>query len=188
MVDMSQIEQHLQKHFTVEGTYDIDAHTGEVHVQGNVIAKIHAMDRLPVQFGKVTGKFQLGKQPNLMSLEGSPTYVGGDYYLKGELFTSLKGAPNFVGRVFRASSPQLGSLDHLPTQGSGDYLIMYTPTLPLLRLVLARHVHWGVYVKYGDGGYNAFRIMDKYVGKGKSAVLNCANELKKAGFARNARW
>lgn len=175
----------------MEGEYRIDGHTGEIHAKRDVIAKITTMKKIPVKFGRVYGKFYLGKQPQLESLEGSPTWVSGDYQLKSEILTSLKGAPEYVQGVFRVGSPMLESLEYLPTQGSRSHLIMYTPTLPLLRLVNARRVQWGFYRQYNDiddSGWIATRIMTKYLGKGKAVVLNCALELKKAGFVENARW
>jgi hypothetical protein len=196
MVNVNQTQDLLHKHFATDGKVTVDPETGTVHVQGNVAARMLIdSERLPVQFSVVEGDFLLGKQDKLTSLAGSPQIVNGDYKVGGE-FTSLEGAPRIVSGVFAALSPHLASLAHLPSQMSMLRLSM-TPQLPLLRLLEIPYQETTIMVGYpvslgGVSGQStqAIMIIERYrrLKKGKAFMLNCANDLKQAGFAGNARW
>lgn len=74
-----EIENTLHKHFVIEGSYTI--HKGLVNVSGNVeglVTKTQGV--LPVQFGEVSGNFQL-THTKYKTLIGCPHTVGGDMYL-----------------------------------------------------------------------------------------------------------
>jgi hypothetical protein len=63
--------------------------------------------------------------------------------------------------------------------------LSWDPNLPLLRLLNTTHVNV-FHNHYILEPMN--KIMNKYAGKGKSAMLNCALELKQAGYPGNAKW
>ncbi len=73
---------------------------GTVDVEGNVIFNRNRITKLPLKFGHVSGNF-LCAECDLRTLEGAPTYVGGNfslYYNAG--LRSLKYSPLYVGGEF----------------------------------------------------------------------------------------
>ena len=188
MVNVEQIENVVHNKFLITGHIHVDDKTGVVNVQGSVAAREDSLDEIPVQFGQVTGDFNLRRQPRLSSLVGSPVHVTGEYKVKSNAITNCEGAPLYVGHHCWISGANLKSLEHLPMQGARSFTILWTPRIPLLRLLDAHEVSWGNYVGYGAQTQAVREIMSKYVGKGKSFILNCALELKKAGYTGNARW
>lgn len=187
MVNVQQINQMLSKHFIIWGKVVIHPESGVVDVHGTVEAKEDSLTHMPVQFGRVH-TFNLRRQPRLTSLAGSPVHVTGDYKVKSNAITNCQGAPLYVGGHCWISGANLSDLAHLPMQGARSFTILWTPKLPLLRLLDAHDVNWGNYVGYGEKTQAVRNIMDKYVGKGKQYMLNCALELKQAGFLGNAKW
>jgi hypothetical protein len=188
MVNVEQITNLVKSKFLITGHIHVDDKTGVVNVQGSVAAREDSLDEIPVQFGQVTGDFNLRRQPRINSLVGSPRHVGRMYKIKSDQLTTLNGAPEFVGYHCWISGQNLSDLAHLPIQGARSFTILWAPKLPLLRLLDAHEVSWGNYVGYGAQTQAVREIMNKYVGKGKSFILNCANELKQVGFVENARW
>lgn len=187
MVNVKQIEDLVHNMFIIAGQAHVDARTGVVDVTGTVEAKEDSLTHIPVQFGRVMD-FNLRRQPRLTSLVGSPVHVTGEYKVKSNAITDCEGAPVYVGYHCWISGANLISLAHLPMQGARSFTILWTPKLPLLRLLDARQVQWGNYVGYAEQVQTVREIMNKYVGKGKTHMLNCALELKKAGFVENAAW
>ena len=187
MVNVQEINQLLNKHFIIHGKVVIDPESGVVDAHGTVEAKEDSLTHIPVQFGRVH-TFNLRRQPRLTSLVGSPVHVSGEYKVKSNAITDCEGAPVHVGAHCWISGANLISLAHLPMQGARSFTILWTPKLPLLRLLDARQVQWGNYVGYAEQVQTVREIMNKYVGKGKTHMLNCALELKKAGFVENAKW
>jgi hypothetical protein len=182
MVDIQQIEHLLNKHFKTEGKITIDHHTGVVNVQGNVyLYPKHDVLHLPVTFGQVSGAFQCFNNM-LVDLNGAPRHVGGLFDCGYNRLTYLKGAPDHVGGWFSCRDNPLESLEGAPDHVDKMFYMSYQEHTPLLRLI-----------KYDqftirDAPYPVQEIMNKYAGKGKSHILLCSNELKKAGFAGNATW
>lgn len=121
----------------------------------------------------------------LMSLEHSPQMISELYVEKNNLtnFEHLSHTCEYVDAV---NNP-LTSLVGLPDTPANDLELRITwlPELPLLRLVNVTKI-----VMKGTVGVvePLNTILNKYVGKGKHAVLNCALELKQHGYASNARW
>lgn len=187
MVNVQEINQLLNKYFIIQGKVVIDPESGVVDAHGTVEAKEDSLTHIPVQFGRVH-TFNLRRQPRLSTLLGSPHHVGGGYKVKSNVITDCEGAPVYVGAHCWISGENLISLEHLPMQGARSFTIMWTPQIRLLRLLDAHDVQWGNYVVYGEKTQTVRIIMNKYVGKGKTHMLNCAQELKKAGFVENAAW
>lgn len=208
MVDIQQIEQLVKSHFEIRGDIIIDEHTGVVHVRGYVRLK-KSCDQLPVQFGKVSGNFSCSNQ-NLRTLQGAPTWVGGSFFCGYNLLNDLAHAPGHVGVDFTCEGNLLKDLQHMPefvgqafwcydnpllslegfdshVHVGGEFWCTYTSDLPLLRCLQA-----GGMITLSDHMVIApepvNKILEKYQPLGKKGMLNCALELKQAGYSRNAQW
>lgn len=123
----------------------------------------------------------------LVSLQGAPRWVGRNFDVHGGNLSCLQGAPLVVKGVFRASGNPLQSYDHLP-QGCSQLILPYNLHAPLLKLCDYPSVMFTF-----DGVTKEFhpevgKIMDRYVGKGRSGALLAAAELIRAGYQENARW
>jgi len=123
----------------------------------------------------------------LESLEGGPKTVFGAYICSYNELTDLKGAPDQVGKRFVAHQNPLKSLEGCPSFIGERFHITYTPTLPLLRTLVAKD---GVVFDTSDNDVDPVleRILDQYKGQGKMAVFDCQKDLEDAGFEENARW
>jgi hypothetical protein len=201
MVDVKEIRKLLKNHFTTTGKVTIDPASGVVHVAGDVRLKSQ-LSQLPVQFGHVDGEFHC-QSKNLTSLQSAPLHVGGDFYCGGNQLTTLQGAPDHVGGEFYCGGNQLTTLQGAPDHVGGDFycadnplmslqgapdhvgvdfVCTYDDQLPLLRLIMYKSI------RIWDAPDAVMIIMFKYAGKGKTHMLNCALELKQAGYAGNAKW
>jgi hypothetical protein len=115
-VDVDEIKKTLDHYFKYTGKISIDPQSGLISCTGSVRAKDIAMrnvKRLPVKFGKIRNDFKIG-WGELESLEGAPTWVGGEFDCTLNRITSLEGAPQHVGRSFDCSHNRLTSLEHCP--------------------------------------------------------------------------
>lgn len=99
--------------------------------------------------------------------------------------TDLTNGPKVALGIYQVSNNPLISLKGLPEQGVHHFYCGYTSDLPLLRLV---QVNGASLNHPEDAHVPVMRIIKKYVGKGKSHMLNLALELKQAGYAGNAAW
>ena len=148
MVDVSKVEQLLNRDFVIHGTYTIDP-DGMINVEGNVFHKAKQA-RLYVQFGTVSG-YWASQWRGLKNLKGMPTHVG------------------------------------------NSIVITYYTGMPVLRCLTAQKYITLQATVSKQPGYDMERtainkILDKYVGRGRSGALACAAELIKAGYRENARW
>jgi hypothetical protein len=76
--DTSSILKILNRHFKITGKIDIN--NGIVNITGNCEIKNKIeIQKLPVQFGNVSGDFNCGRN-QLTTLEGAPSSVGGSFY------------------------------------------------------------------------------------------------------------
>lgn len=149
--------------------------------------KLMSLDNAPQE---VTGSFQVPYN-ELKSLKGGPIKVGQDYDCSHNSLTDLTHAPVHVPRYFHAHLCPLESLEGLP-QGMTYCTLSNNEQrdVPLLRCLT---VQGKVAITNGtttafDKELNAIMNDSRWHGKGKSGVLNCALELKKAGYGGNARW
>ena len=74
---------------------------GEIDVDGGVNLNNNDFEELPYKFGIVKGYFDIGDNPNLISLKNCPNEVG--YYFRCSYcpkLDSLKGCPKEVGWKF----------------------------------------------------------------------------------------
>jgi hypothetical protein len=99
-------EKYL-KNYTINQDYTVD-------VNGNVDIYLGDMKKLPLQFGKVFGYFNI-RNNKLTTLKGCPNYVIGYFSCYNSVnLKSLEGCPNYVGGGFICSSNKLTSLEYCP--------------------------------------------------------------------------
>lgn len=193
MVDVKKIERELNRLFRIKGHHRIDPRSGIIHIQGDIAARDNMPgDHLPLQFGTVTGNFDLFTQNNLKDLQGSPHTVGGEFFVVGYQITNLTGAPRHVTHRCVLRSYSLKSLEHLPESCSLLRLDI-TPELPLLRLTSVNYrIILGYAMELTEEQSlkmdKAAFIMKKYAGTGKAGALKAALELYRVDCKDNARW
>jgi hypothetical protein len=208
MVDVNQIEQKLNKYFRVSGVIThIDPDTGKIDVDGGVTLT-RKVTRLPVSFANVSKWFDCSDN-KLTTLQGAPSHVGDYFDCSENALTSLMHAPEYVGRGFSCGHNKLVNLKGAPDSVDGDFIcvsnpleslegapthvriqfiVSYTPDLPLLRVLNARK---GVWLDWGlEPQQDVERILNdpEFQGKGKVGAIKCAIALIKAGYKGNARW
>lgn len=118
----------------------------------------------------------------LKTLKGAPVHVGDDFWCGYNQLTSLLGAPDHVGGSVYAEGNPLKSLEGAPTHVRLIFEVTWDPALPLLRSLAYSQA------RVSGAPAQVEQIISKYAGQGKAAALNCALELKQAGFEGNARW
>jgi hypothetical protein len=159
-MNVRKINQLLDKHFVITGTYDIDS-DGRVNVDGNVRLRSDIrVKEMPVKFGQVSMFFSCNAN-NLVTLVGSPLHVGQEFACY--------------------DNPFLNSLDGAPTT-AGEFICGYKPTLPLLRLLQYKNLRLLMAPEVVK------QILYKYAGTGKKNILMATRELVKAGYKENAKW
>lgn len=102
------LAQHGVKNFSFEGK--------KVNVAGDVDlkGKLGHIAELPVEFGKVTGNFDISGN-TLESLKNCPESVGGSFVAAGNRLTKdLEGGPKEVGGFYDVSDTQLRDLEGIP--------------------------------------------------------------------------
>ena len=135
---MNDIEQTFNSYFDYDGMLTIQ--NNKISIKGNCRLK-RQVERLPVKFSSVTGNFIIDNN-NILSLEGSPIYVGGvfscnnnkltslegmstkivggDFWCSNNKLTSLKGSPLVYGR-YDCGDNNLSSLQGLPSTATGVF-------------------------------------------------------------------
>lgn len=183
-----------------DGKLEIPLHVawGDLIVDG----KVTSLHNMPVQ---VNGNFSCN-MCGLTTLEHGPQIVDGEYHCSYNQLTSLEHAPQRGVSTLICDHNMLKDLTSAPPcdylsvvqnplntiHGVPDHVhivsFTVTSTLPLLSMV-----DWNRPFELRDPRTNK-RIKDleqiviKYTGKGKAVMLNFALELKKHGYAGNARW
>ena len=170
------------------------------------------MTEIPVPFLKVDGNFYV-KNKSLRSLKNCPQEVTGSFDVIDNQLTSLAHGPRVVGKHYQCSYNRLTNLVGAPAHVSGYFEVLRNPlesleglplgisyfvvsnnehkTLPLLRslsvqgrVAVAKSMEENLW----DVTLNEILNDPRWHGKGKLGMLNCSLELKKAGYAGNARW
>lgn len=188
MVDVESIYQILDTQFKINGDYNVTP-TGVVNVDGSVTLEHKAFKQMPVKFGTVTEHFRFKHLNALETLEGAPEKVQTFSVVHCPRLTSLVGAPKEVF-VFESTVCDFRDLMGFPESCEWAHLD-YEINLPVLRLlqVSSKTHFWGSELSKG-ASLEVQNILNdpQWKGKGKSGMLNCALELKKAGFGGNAKW
>ena len=173
----------LKRNFRTTGEITIDDE-GLVSCKGNVELKQELKhERLPVSFDRIYGYFWCSHN-QLETLAGTPRWVRGNFTCTSNQLTTLEGSLNSVGGDFWCfNNSSLRSLEGLPDI-SGTLFLSYSPTLPLLRCLLAQQVEFEPSLP----DKTVENILNKYAGQGRAGAIDCKRELVSAGFEENARW
>jgi hypothetical protein len=182
-----------------------------VNVEGSLQLRNKKLDQIPVQFGTVTGSFEITSSAirslqgcprvvlgtfscdgcnNLTSLEGGPQTVHGYYDCQFNSLTSLKGCATRVDRMLDVRHNPLTSLEGL-TPGVAQIRLNWDSHLPLLRVL---ELPEGFQIPApGQQSWDRTtqpweKILEPYMGQGRAGALVCAAELIRAGYKGNARW
>lgn len=180
------------------------------HAEGDLNVEPHVTSLVNMPH-TVDGDFTCS-QCKLTTLEGGPSHVGASYDCGGNKLTSLAHAPMSVGVEFACDNNLLTDLVNAPKcqilwavnnpirtlQGIPDHVgtvgVTWNADLPLLPVV-----EWNRELDLQPAtnatsqeekliSKKLYPIVAKYIGKGRAVMLNFALELKKHGFAGNARW
>lgn len=149
---------------------------------------------------EVGGSFHASRNA-LTSLVGGPVYVGNNYFCEYNKLTNLQGCAQTVGRNLECFNNPIQSLMGAVTVGR-DLVCVNTPLTDLSYLPDVNHKFWITYRRdlhllkcvimkgllLSEAPDSVSDIVKKYVGKGKTHMLNCALELKQAGYVENAKW
>jgi hypothetical protein len=178
--------------FDVTGGWRADD-AGDIHVQGHVRMKWSA-PTLTYTFAHVSGDFDAGHK-GLTSLKGLPEQVGGTLYIGGNRIQNLINCSRHVGEQLWINDLKLlHSLEGMPRHVGSRVFVTWQPELPLLRCLVAPQVQLGkpnfITQAIHERILTCERILndERWVGKGKLGMLNCALELKRAGLEGNASW
>ena len=195
MVDEQKIKILLANNFQIFAKITIHD-DGLVDVDGSGVKLNVKTERLPVQFGRVKNGF-MANSCGLTSLEGSPHYNGGGFYVSYNMLTSLQGAPRYVGGDFRCGHNQLTSLKGMPETINGKISLNYHSNLGLLRVLVAREgVNFISFDKPEQKNQMNWveETLNQFKGQGKRGVPACVvalNNLQKEwGFnlRENIKW
>lgn len=162
-----------------------------LEVTGDFICSNVGLTTLKNAPKRVSGHFHV-QGNKLQSLEHGPYHVGNQYCCHNNQLTNLTGAPKHSVLYLEAINNPLTSLEGLPP--NIQLLILSnnaTMDLPLLRcLTVQARVAVAKYNQDRDWDQKLNDILNdvRWAGQGKAGVLNCALELKKAGYGGNARW
>ena len=192
MVNEKDIIATYRKYFdgagfvTSRNSLRVNPTTGKMTVLDNVYLWTSPPDRkLPVEFAKVNFSLQIQNR-GLDSLEGCPTSVGQHFNCSQNRLTNLIGGPKAVGRDYLAYKNPLESLEGLATEIGGILMLSYSPTLPLLRALVAKEI---VFDQWTHTDVTPpTEILNRYAGQGRAGAIECKRELVAAGYEGNARW
>ena len=115
----------------IDGEWGVNG-KGEVTVSKNLDFEDNSFERFPVQFASLKGDFDCSDCPELTSLEGAPSHVGGYFDCSNCAgLVSLEGTPAHVGGDFRCENcPKLASLEGAPEHVGGYFYCGNCPELP----------------------------------------------------------
>jgi hypothetical protein len=182
MIDKQKILNDLNEYFDYNGKVTVD-NTGKVSVTGYVDLRSNIKHtKLPLQFGSVGGYFDCSNN-SLQILTGAPQRVGGYFSCSKNRLETLTGAPQRVGGNFYCNKNSLETLTGAPMSVGGNFYCDYKSDLGLLRIILSNCTDISLY----DAPDAVTRIIRKYLGKGQNGALQCAAELIRAGYKKNAK-
>jgi hypothetical protein len=170
MVDRDQIKKTVKSHCKItgkiliadQGVVSVARLWSDDYIEDAAVVVKPGIQKLPVQFDHIQGNFDVTKS-TLTHMWGFPPVVDG------------------VLNMARKNIHITQFTDYEPKK-IGEWWMTYHKNLHLLKMIMAdKIVLW-------DAPEKVQEIMDRYAGKGKTSMLNCALELKKAGYGGNARW
>ena len=127
----TKIKKLLDK--AIKGTYSFDEN-GFCNVEGDVYLVNKKLNKLPVNFGIVSGTFNCSFN-QLTALEGSPREVGRLFMCNDNPLNSLVGGPEKVKIDYCCSNcTNLTSLEGAPEEVEGNFYCSYILFLPYKEL------------------------------------------------------
>lgn len=102
------------KNYTINDDLSVD-------VNGSVELYNKRLKAIPVQFGEVTGSFDIRDNYFINSLKGCPRKIGSNFLASKNAISSLKFAPKEIGGTFSVSNCALTSLVGSPREISGAF-------------------------------------------------------------------
>ncbi len=183
-----------------------------IDAKGTIDMSLKNISSIPVQFGKVNTDF-LVRGNNLKYLENSPSEVGGDFDCDNNKLKTLDGCPTFVKGRFSCRNNNLNKIDYTPEKATamsfadnniksllGIHKLIKSVTFidfsnnPIVEggigLIFIKDLDKISYDHNNNWNPNftsALKIIKKYLGKGKPALLACANELDEIGLGDFAK-
>lgn len=156
--------------------------SGVVDVTGDVDLNAFPESYLPVQFGTITGSFDIGAS-SLKSLKGAPRYVGEHCLVDGSTISSIEGIPEYIGgdlSAFKTEIKSISGIDKLVKHIGGTVYLDESTThiLGLLRIDGVQNVDV-------DFGSTLDKIMEKHL-KTRD-LISAQDELIEAGFVEQAK-
>lgn len=174
----------LDEYFYIDGRAEIRDGLVNVFGHAKMVKSEYNMPKIPVKFGSITGDFWCREQ-SILSLEGAPHFVGREFDCSNSAITSLKFSPKSVDYSYICYGVLMNSFDGISETIEHMILITYKEHLPLLKLLTIKKLK---YVEFhAEDNHPVELIINKYLGKGRSGMLQCAAELTKAGYKGNAR-
>jgi hypothetical protein len=127
-----ELVQEARKYFLISGSTSVDEN-GRLNVNGDVTTRNGVkLERLPVEFGTVSGDFRCGNL-GLTSLHGSPHTVGGAFSARTNNFPTLEGGPIQVAGVYNVGDGELQSLLGGPQHCGGAFRVEHNSKLSSLQ-------------------------------------------------------
>jgi hypothetical protein len=176
------------------GREALDVIDGVVNVDGSV-KLISNLKKLPVQFGKIFGDFDISNR-ELTSLKGSPYHVDGYFNCENNCLTSLDHGPKIVRNNYFATLNDFDDLNGLPEDIGGYLRLDFNEVIPVLKLVSFKCAHFieqsgnrnSHYLKIGYMVNDAREDIASGVSTLKQAIWKLSNNLIEHGFEKNARY
>ena len=104
---------------------------GVVDVNDDVVISKKYLEKIPIQFGKVSKKFNCGDNL-LITLERSPRKVEYGFYCYNNKLISLKGGPLEVGGNYYCQFNKIKSLEGSPIKVGGEFFCQHNKLTNLL--------------------------------------------------------
>ena len=95
--------------------------SGRMDVNDHVNLSEKNLSKLPFKFGRVSGDFVCSYN-KLVSLSGSPQWVGGSFCCDHNELVSLDTCPEYVGQDFICEHNKLGNLTNCPHHVGGNFV------------------------------------------------------------------
>jgi hypothetical protein len=167
---------------------------GEVEVLGTnhvyITMKSKNLQQISVRFKSIPAGFSCGHN-DLIDLTNAPQRVPGSFWVSLQPnLQSLKGGPQWVGNTFDMQHSTPKNLEGLPLYVGEQIILRYQQNIGLLRLCLVQgkpELNWNYNRADAEACLVVGSIIDRYLGKGREAIIPCAAELHKAGYGANAK-
>lgn len=159
-------------------------------VHGSVVVNHNLLKSLAHAPDLIRGDFLAAENGHLTQLDCANCVVMGDLDVQECNLTSLNNCAQAKHGLWAKDNPRLVDLKGIPA--CKELFISYHPDLALLPALVVGNITVRNITPHFPDDPDAHKrlknIIKKYEGKGKSAILNFALELKQAGFAGNAAW